>query len=228
MMVNLFVKFGMIGAGVTVTGFYGTVLLNYAYEILQQFAMLLVIIVGFWVGGLIFLIQFLSSRSNPVLKTLGEILGGVMMYTALFQGVLYTALVFMVVGSVAGFGELSDSASQFVYEMVFGMGYLSVLIYGSAGIVILTTYYRPRTRIWGISAGVASSAITLFLLLTQATALRELAETNLTLFIVTSVAYLLVWSVILMAILGQVEDDTYKKKAELRKRLKARQKDKSG
>lgn len=226
-MVMLLVRYGMIGAGVAVTGFYGTVLLNYAFEILQQFAMMLVVVIGFWVAGLIFLANFLTSQSNLVLRGIGEVFSGMMMYTALFQGILYTALLFMVVGTVGGFGELADSSSGLIYDMVFGMGYLSVLIYGSAGMVILTTYYRPQTRILGISFGILNVVITLFLLLTQAENLREFAETNLTVFTAGSVAYLLVWSVLFMVILGQVEDDSYQKKAELKRRLKSRQQNRS-
>ncbi len=224
-MVNLFVRLGMISAGVTVTGFYGTVLLNYTFEILQQFALLLVVAVGFWVGGLLFLIQFLTNQTNPVLRVIGEILSGMMMYTALFQGVLYTALVFMVVGTVGGFGDFADSADQMVYDMVFGMSYLSVLIYGSTGIVIAVTYYRPRTRILGIALGLINTGITLFFLLFQADVLQELATSNLTLFTSASVIYLLIWSVIFMSIMAQVEDPLYEKKAKLKQRLKDRQRE---
>jgi len=220
-MVNLFIRLGMIGAGITVTGFYGTILLNYAFEILREFALLLVVIVGMWVAGFVFLILFLKSRTNPILKLLGEVLGKVMMYSTLFQGVLYTALVFMVIGTFGGFAELADSANILIYDLVFGMGYLSVLIYGSASIVILLTYYRFRTRILGTVYGVLSIAMTLFSLLSQSQALRELAMVNLTVFTVGSVAYFLVWSVLFMSILGEREDPSYQRKADLKRRLKA-------
>ncbi len=219
-MLQLFIRIGLVGAGAGVTGFFGTILMTYAFELLQQFAMLLVIAIGGWVAGWLFLIKFLQSQSNSLLQFIGSIAEQVMTYTALFQGILYTALVFMVVGTTSGFGELADTASGVAYELSFVMGYLAIFIFGASSLTISFTYYHPRNRLLGVLYGIVSVGIVVVALLFGTEWLRNLAEENVILFVVLVIVYLNLWSFLFMSIHTIVEDPIYAKKAKLKQRLK--------
>lgn len=213
--------FSSIGA----TGFYGTVLLNYSFELMQEFALLLVIPIGFWVGGWVFLILRLQRSENIVIRSLGEALGAAMTFTALFQGILYTVLVFMVVGYTAGGAELPESRTIFVQDFLFGAGYITVLVFGASGATVIFTHYRPRTRILAVIFTTIGVVIPLIALSTDW--LNEQVTQNITFTLVGSVGFTLVISVLLMALLSTLEDPNYQRKAELKRRLKHRKREKS-
>lgn len=200
------------------TGFYGVVLLNYGFELLQRFAMLLVVVVGFWVGGWLFLILRLQKSERAVVRGIGEALGTGMMYTSLFQGILYTVLVFMVLGYTAGGVELPDSRTAFVTDFLFGAAYLAALIFGASGATVFFTHHGMRTRVLAILYGAVGVAVPVTILVTGGFA--EQVERNVVLALVNCLGFSLVLSYLLMTLLAAPEDPLAKRKAEIRSRLK--------
>ena len=211
-------------SSVGATGFFGTVLLNYAFEILQQFALLLVIVVGFWVAGWLFAIQALQRSERAAVRVLGDVLGGAFMFTALFQGILYTVLVFMVVGYTLGGAEIPESRMVFLQDFLFGAGYLAALIFGASGATVMFTYYRWRTRLLAFVYGVIGAGVPLVTLLSGW--LMDQVERNAALTLIASVGFALVISALLMTLLSTPPDPNAKRKAELRRRFKHRLREK--
>jgi hypothetical protein len=208
------VLFASVGA----TGFYGAVLLNYAFELIEQIALFLVIGVGFWVGGWLFLILRLQKSDRAAVKALGEALGGAMTYTAIFQGIIYTVLVFMVIGYTIGGADLPESRTTFIQDLLVGAGYIAAMVFGAAGATVIFTYYRPRTRLLAAVYGLVGVAMPLVVLLTGW--LRTQVIQHETLTLAGFVGFTLLISVLLMTLMATVEDPSYQRKAELRRRLK--------
>jgi len=212
--------FSSIGA----TGFYGVVLLNYTFEIIEQFALLLVIVVGFWVGGWLFLILRLQKSESAVSRSIGEALGTAMVYTALFQGILYTVLVFMVIGYTVGGAELPENRAIFVQDFLFGAGYLSAMIFGAAGATVIFTYYRTRTRLLAAAYATIGVVVPIVAILTGW--LTEQVEQHITYTLIGSTGFTLLISALLMTLFSTVEDPQIKRKAELRRRFRNKKREK--
>jgi len=206
--------FSSVGA----TGIFSVVLLNYTFELIQQVALFLVIGVGFWVAGWLFLILRLQQSENTVSRTIGEALGAAMIYTSLFQGILYTVLVFMVIGYTIGGAELPESRTIFVQDFLFGAGYLSALIFGAAGATIIFTYYRTRTRLLAVFYATIGGVVPITAIVTGW--LTEQVKQHITLTLIGAVGFTLVISALLMTLLSTIEDPQIKRKAELRRRLR--------
>ena len=85
------------------TGYFGYVVLNYFYFLMQQLALLFVPLVGLFVAAEIFLIVRLEKHGNPAVARIGKIIGARSTYTLLFQGILFTTVVLWAVSISFGF-----------------------------------------------------------------------------------------------------------------------------
>lgn len=205
-------------SAVGATGFYSVVLLNYSFELMQQFALLIVPVIGLWVAGWLFLSLALQRSENVIVSGVGEMLGNVFVYTAFFQGILYTVLVFMMIDYLQPDVDLPPTRTAFIHDFLFGAGYLAAMIFAATGATVLFTRYRWRTRILALLLGGTGTAIPLMALLTGW--LSDAVESNMMATLVGSVLFALVMSILLMLLFTQFEDPNYQRKAELKRRLR--------
>jgi len=190
-------RFLIAAPAIGATGYFGVLLMNHAFAIMQQFAMLMVILVGAWIALWIFGILWLQRRKNKTLSSIGEILGQAFGYTALFQAMVYLTLIFFAMGTAMGFGEAAEDATRFTFDFLFGSGYLSVFVYGGASATILFTDART---LWKVISGLClpiTVGLPLYLLIWQEPLLQDLATDSLKSALAAGIYYLF-FSVLLM------------------------------
>lgn len=192
-----YLRFFIAAPAIGATGYYGVLLMNHAFAIMQQFAMLMVVLVGLWIGLWIFGILWLQGRENKTLQNIGEILGQTFGYTALFQAMVYLTLIFFSLGTAMGFGDSPEDGSKITFDFLFGSGYLSVFVYGGASATILLTDSRT---LWKVISGLClpiTIGLPLYLLIWQEPFLQDLATDSLQAALAAGTYYLL-FSVLLM------------------------------
>lgn len=110
------------------------------YRVLSNFGLLLVVPIGLWIAGNIFLILKLSNSRTPWIAAAGQMLGAVWFYTALLQGVIYCVLVFMAISvSFDGAETIPATRAAFIHDLIVGTAYLSCFVYGASAFTTLFT-----------------------------------------------------------------------------------------
>ncbi len=224
-MLKSFTRFFLMAPAVGASGFYAALLLNHALELLTQFALLLVVAIGLWVFAWLLVIQRLQASKHPLLKRLGELLGAGFVYTAIFQGLIYSVLVFWVIGTLTGQGELPEHQVQVLQEFILASGYLSMLFFGGTGATICCLYHRPHKKGLGLFLALLGLGLppSLFFAFTRSWPDWVQTAPQASLFWVLS--YYMLFSILSMSVLaGSPPDTSYhdirKRKAKLKRMRK--------
>lgn len=217
-------RYLVIFSSISVTGYFATVMMNQTFEWMKEIAILIILPIGAFVAGVLFLISWLTKRDNPFLKTMGEALGTGFTYTAVFQGLMFTTLVFWALGTMVGMGDVPESKGRFLFDFAFGSGYLSVFVMGASGLTILCTYRKTLKRVFGAVYAAVTIALPLYMLIFQKKAMTWLSEERPLPFIAGIVIYYLICSIAAMAVLSNPEKATILKdrKDELREKYRNR------
>ncbi len=217
-------RYLVIITSVSVTGYFATVMMNQTFEWMKEIAILIILPIGAFVAGVLFLISWLAKRDNPVLKTMGEALGVGFTYTAIFQGLMFTTLVFWALGTMTGMGDIPESKARFLFDFTFGSGYLSVFVMGASGFTILLTYKNSLKRAFGAVYAAITIFLPLYVLIFQKEAMARLSEERPLPYLVVVILYYLVCSIAAMAVLSNPEKGVIPedRKKTLREKYKSR------
>ncbi len=198
-------RYLVILSSISVTGYFATVMMNQTFEWMKEMAMLIVLPIGAFVAGVLSLISWLTKRESPFLKSMGEALGTGFTYTAIFQGLMFTTLVFWALGTTTGFGDIPESKARFLFDFAFGSGYLSVFVMGASGLTILFTFTNKLKRVFGALYAIITVALPLGILIFYKDAMAVLSEERPLALIVVMVLYYLAASIAAMAVLSRPE-----------------------
>lgn len=169
----------------------------YYYQLLTQIGLLLVLPIGAFIAGQIWLILWLRKQDNPTLAAIGRAFGVAFQYLALFQALMLTVFVFYVLGG----GETAGGRNAFLADFVIGSLYLSVFIYGATGLALFFGPDNFGPRIAGSVYAAIAIGPPLWLSLAEEPAIREAAASQPGVLVLAILGYYLVMSVLGMWLL---------------------------
>lgn len=194
-------RFALGALAIGAPGAFGFVTLNYFYVVMTQVALLLVPIVGLFVAAEILLLVWLGKHGNPRVAAAGKVIGNVLVYTLLFQGIFFTTVVLWAVSIGFGFGpDGPQSRAAFLGDFLIGAGYLSAFILGATGLTALMTEGILRKLLAALYATVTIGLPVALLIFAEAE-MRAIALSRPGVFALSVVTYLMAASVAGMALL---------------------------
>ena len=118
---------------------------RFHYLLLYHLSFGVLFVIGLLIAFTFVVGFYLKDSSNIVLQTIGKGYEFLFTYTAPLQGVLYTTLVFFVVGSTINLElPLIEFEKKFMFDWLYGTNYVTWLVYG-LGFVFPLFFFHSNT-----------------------------------------------------------------------------------
>ncbi len=163
----------------------------YYYQLLTQIGLLMAVPIGFFLTGQFCLGFWLLKHPNPTLRTAGKAFESVLMYLALFEGLILTVLVFYLLG-----GETTGGPAAFAADFVIGATYLSMFVYGAFGLPLAFFSERVLGKLAGGLYGFVVLVPPFWLVFFKEDLIRAIAATHSGSLLLGALAYYMAMSVI--------------------------------
>ena len=174
----------------------------YYYQLLTQIGLLLAVPIGFFLTGQFCLGFWLLKHPNPTFRTAGKAFESVLMYLALFEGLILTVLVFYLLG-----GETTGGPAAFAADFVIGATYLSMFIYGAVGVPNVLVAERLVGKLACYLYGFVALVPPFWLVFFQEAAIRTFVATHSGTLLLLALSYYMAMSAIGMwLMLGPMTD----------------------
>ncbi len=132
----------------------------YWNALLQQAGLLMVLPIALFVAGQIFLIARMQKSANPAVRAAGAVLGTAMQHLALFEGLVFTTLVFWALARIFGY-SLPDTWPGYATEFALGSLWFSLFVFGGTGGTALLGGVRGAKRVAAILYTLVALAVPL-------------------------------------------------------------------